>query len=418
MASGFDGVGVVACGRATSEVRHGTVDATGVGSRVRAARKARDLTQLDLATCVGVSESWLRGLEHGRQVLAKHQVAVRLADELGVTVGWLYGQPYVPQRPDQDAGQTSVPALRRALRRTNLILSGHPDMPIDAPLPVSVLRRRADRVLRQRQAAKLVDLSAVLPELVEDLNTALVTTTGEELDDVRRMTTEVCHVARVMLNLLGFHDLAWAATESAARAAALLGDPLTLAESAWNRCGALLHAGDLPETVAVATAAMRPLEATLARPTGEHLAMWGALNLRCAIASGRAGDTDDAQAYLREARQAADHLPVSFVDLSHQTVFCATVVGIHQVEFAVETGDPGNAISSGSRLNMSGVPSKERRTHHWIDLARAYAGVGQDAEAVTRLHRAAQLSPHYVYNHPMARNMVDGLLLRDRPTAT
>jgi hypothetical protein len=83
----------------------------------------------------------------------------------------------------------------------------------------------------------------------------------------------------------------------------------------------------------------------------------------------------------------------------------------------VETGDPGNAITSGTRLNMSDVPSKERRTHHGIDLARAYAGVGRHAEAVVQLRQAARLSPHYVYNHPMARNMVSGLLLHGRPTA-
>lgn len=394
----------------------GTVDA-GVGSRVRAARKARDLTQLDLSTRVGVSESWLRGLESGRQVLAKHQVAVRLADELGVTVGWLYGQPYVPQRPDQDAGQSSVPALRRALRRTSLILSGHPDMPAEPPLPVSVLRQRIDRVIRQRQAAKLVDLCAVLPQLIEDVNTALLTETGAAFDSARKMTTEVCHVARVVLNLLGFHDLAWAATESAAQAAALLGDPLMLAESAWNRCGALLHAGDLPEAMTVAIAAMRPLEAMLAAPSGEQLAMWGALNLRCAIASGRAGNSQDAHAYLREARQTAGRLPSGFVDLTHQTVFCAAVVGIHQVELSVEIGEPGDAVTSGTRLNVAGVPSKERRTHHGIDLARAYAGVGRHAEAVVQLRQAARLSPHYVYNHPMARTVVSGLLLRGRPTA-
>lgn len=395
-----------------------TADAAEIGARVRQARKARQLTQLELASRVDVSESWLRGLEHGRQTLAKHRVAVALADALGVTVGYLYGQPFQPQRPDQDAGHSSVPAVRTALRRTGLILSGHPNIPVaDPPQPLEALRSRVDRAIRQRQSARLVELSVDLPPLLEDLNTALLTETGARRDDVQRMIADVCHAARVMLNLLGFHDLAWTATECAALAAGSVGEPLLLADSAWNRCGALLHGGSLQETIAVAEAAMAPLEPSLSRPDPDELALWGALNLRCAIASGRRGNEQDAYSYLREATETAERLPDGFVDLTHQTVFSRPVVGVHEVELAVELGDHRRAVTRSNALDVSGVPSKERRTHHGIDVARAHAGVGRDGEAVGALAAAARLSPHFVHHSPMARQLVSGLLLRDRPTA-
>jgi hypothetical protein len=163
-----------------------------------------------------------------------------------------------------------------------------------------------------------------------------------------------------------------------------------------------LHGGSLQETIAaVAEAAMASLEASLSRPAADELALWGALNLRCAIASGRRGNEQDAYAYLREATETAERLPEGFVDLTHQTVFSRPVVGVHEVELAVELGDPRRAVTRSKSLDVSGVPSKERRTHYGIDLARAHASTGRDGDAVGALAAAARLSPHYVDNSPM-----------------
>lgn len=98
----------------------------GVGYRVRQVRRARGLTQLELAALTDRSESWVRGVERGRLVLDRHSVIDRLADVLDIDVAWLLGQPYTPRSPEQDAGHRMVPALRSAVRRNSLILSGHP----------------------------------------------------------------------------------------------------------------------------------------------------------------------------------------------------------------------------------------------------------------------------------------------------
>jgi transcriptional regulator with XRE-family HTH domain len=386
----------------------------GIGARVRRARRGKGMTQSQLAAYIGRSESWLRSVETDRITPDKYSVIDRLADVLDIDVAWLLGQPYRPASPSQDAGHGAVPSLRTVLRRTSLILSGHPDLqPASAHALITDLRADVDRVTRLRQAARLPDVLVHLPGLVESLNTRALDAQGSELDEVQGLIVEVSHVARMVLNQLGYHDLAWTAVENAAIAAAKVGDPLMLACSAWDRCGVLLHTGSLAETIIVAEAAMSHLESQLNNPSEQVLSLWGALNLRCAVASARRRDASSAWTYVQEAEDAAARLGHDRND--YQTVFGPGNVGIHAAEIAVELGRPDIALQRSASIRLDEVPSKERRTHHQIDLARAYGQMKRDSAAVVALKQAAAIAPHYVYNHPMARGLVDQIRLRGQP---
>jgi transcriptional regulator with XRE-family HTH domain len=396
----------------------GGVDGSDVGNRIRLARRAQGLTQLELATLAERSESWVRGVEKGRLALDRHSVIDRLADVLKVDVAWLLGQPYTPQSPDQDAGHRAVPSMRTAIRRTSLILSGHPGLPATTrPIPLTQLRRRADTLIRLRQAADLAAVMAALPDLAEALNTALLSNTGADLDATHALVVETSHIARMVLNQLGHHDLAWSAVENAAIAAARLGDPLVLASSAWDRCGVLLHTGSLGETAAVAQTALGHLEGRIsaAAPSPKELSMWGALHLRCAVAASRRHDGTTAWEHLAEAETAAARLGTDRNDF--QTVFGPTNVQIHAVEIAVELEQPDTALQRARALRFPRSMSRERVVHHGIDIARAYGQVDQDAHAVRALTSAANLASHYVHNHPMARALVAQLRRRSQPSA-
>jgi transcriptional regulator with XRE-family HTH domain len=387
-----------------------------IGTRVRRARRGKGITQISLAARIGVSESWLRGVEAGRITPDKHSVFDRLAAELDVDVAWLLGQPFQPAVPNQDAGHGSVPSLRTALRRTSLLLSGHPGIHAIAGRSTIVdLGRSVERVTRLRQAARLQEVMAALPELVEELNTGLLMGLGQELDNVHGLVVEASHVARMVLNQLGYHDLAWTAVENAAFAAARIGDPLLLACSAWDRCGVLLHTGSLSEVIAVAEAAMGPLELDLGSPASPVLSLWGALNLRCAIASARQSAEQAAWSYLLEAESAARRLGEGRND--YQTVFGPVNTAIHAVEIAVELGRPQVALKRCATFEVSTIPSKERHTHHAIGVARAYGQMKRDSTAVTVLRQAAEIAPQYVFNHPMARGLVEQIRQRGRPSA-
>jgi transcriptional regulator with XRE-family HTH domain len=386
----------------------------GMGDRVTQARHAKGLTQIQLAGLVEHSESWVRGLEKGRQVLVKQRVIDRLAEVLSVDVSWLLGQPYTPPSPDHDAGHGGIPALRNSIRRASLILSGHPGIPAATPSPVLTdLRRRVVTVCRLRQAADLPGVMAVLPSLLESINTALLD--ADDLDEAHRLLIESSHVARMICNQLGHHDLAWSAVENAATAAARLGDPLFQACSAWDRCGVLLHTGSVPEMISVAQAALGHLETRLSSdPTPQELSLWGALHLRCAIASARRHDAVASWQYLAEAERVARLLGDRN---DFQTVFGVSNVEIHAVEIAVELDLPDTALRRAQPLDLSGLRSRERVVHHGISLARCYGQTQEDANAVRVLARAAEVSPAYVHNHPMARSVVALVQQRSRPSA-
>ncbi|MFF8436159.1 helix-turn-helix domain-containing protein [Streptomyces bacillaris] len=69
-----------------------------IGSRVRIARNAAGLTQVQLGDFLGRTESWVANVESGRQPLDRYSVIAAIADQCDVDVAWLLGQPYRLQR--------------------------------------------------------------------------------------------------------------------------------------------------------------------------------------------------------------------------------------------------------------------------------------------------------------------------------
>ncbi len=371
------------------------------------------MSQAALAGLVERSESWMRGVEAGRINLDKHSVIDRLSAVLEVEVSWLLGQPF---DMSQGTGHDAVPALRTALRRTSLSLSGHRGLRSAAPQSsLTDLRADVDRITRRRQAANLLEVMRQLPDLTESLNTAILMASGIERDVVSGLVVETSHVARTILNQLGYHDLAWTAVENSAAAAARLGAPLMVAWSAWDRCGVLLHTESVGEAFTVAETALTELEEIMKEPTPQVLSLWGALNLRCAVASARRNDAVSAWAFLAEAELAADRLGADRNDF--QTVFGPTNCDIHAVEIAVALDRPDIALKRHASINLAGLQSKERHTRHHIEVAHAYCRLKHDAAAVDQLKHAASLAPEYVYNHHTVRDLIIELHGRAQPSA-
>ncbi|MFF2557143.1 helix-turn-helix domain-containing protein [Nocardia sp. NPDC058058] len=384
-----------------------------IGSRIRRSRRARRMSQATLAGLVQRSESWLRGVEAGRIELDRYSVIDRLATVLEIDIGWLLGQHL---DFGQETEHSAIPALRTALRRTGLGLAGQPGLrPAAPPQLLPDLRAEVDRITRRRQAANLPEVMRQLPDLAESLNTAALTVNGAERDLVDGLIVETSHVARTVLNQLGYHDLAWTAVENGATAAARLGDPLMRACSAWDRCGVLLHTEASAEVLTVAEAALNDLRAAMTSPAPQVLSLWGALHLRCAVASARRHDASGAWAYLAEAEVAAARLGVDRNDF--QTVFGRTNCDIHAAEIAVALDQPDIALRRHASIDLARLASKERHTRHRIEIARACGLLKQDGAAVHQLQRAARLAPQYVYNHPTARDLVGELCRRGQPTA-
>lgn len=92
------------------------------GQRVRAARVAAGLTQLELARAMGYStRSTISRIESGDNQIPMDRLAA-LSRALGVTPAYLLGQDAAPAReePPQDALWQEFIALSRTLRRDQL----------------------------------------------------------------------------------------------------------------------------------------------------------------------------------------------------------------------------------------------------------------------------------------------------------
>ncbi|MFJ6725626.1 helix-turn-helix domain-containing protein [Streptomyces sp. NPDC091281] len=383
-----------------------------IGTRVRIARNTAGLTQVELSDFVGKSADWVAGVENGRLALDRFSVIAAIAERCDVDVVWLLGQPYRLQRGGGSLAHAYIPALRTGLRRSHLILSGHPGLdPSGAPVDLAALRRRSAKANSARQAANLPQVATLLPPLVEDLNTALLVTEGDEREQTLRLLADAARTARMCLNQLGYPDLAWSSAEVAAGAATRLGDPVVMAAVAWDRCGALLHQATLREAVTVADAALGELEPLAARDgaDAEVISLRGALHLRAAIGYARGGRADDAWARIDAALEDADRLGPGWYDVERQTVFGRGTVAVHAAEAGVEVEQPDTGLRRVPDADVTEVPSKERRTHFAIDKARALHRMGRSPSAVVKLREAASQAPYYVYSDPMARALVSDL---------
>lgn len=383
-----------------------------IGTRVRIARNAAGMTQVELADFLGHSEDWMQRVETGRMPLDRYSVINAIADRCDVDVVWLLGQPYRLQRNGGSLAHAHVPALRTGMRRAGLILSGHPGLaPQGTTVNLADLRQRSEAANAARQAANLPKVAQILPAMVEDLNTNLLMAEGAGREEALRLLVDAARTARMCLNQLGYPDLAWVAAEVAAGAATQLGDPVVRAAVAWDRCGALLHQASVNETVAVAEAALRDLEPYTAGRNADKKAvsLRGALHLRAAIAHARGTRKTDAWSRIEAALEDANRLGSTWYDVEQQTVFGRGTVAVHAAEVGVEVDQPDVGLKKVPDADISEVPSKERQTHFAIDKARALHRMGRHASAVVKLREAASAAPYYVYADPMSRALVSDL---------
>ncbi|WP_182606309.1 helix-turn-helix domain-containing protein, partial [Streptomyces alkaliphilus] len=182
---------------------HGTDEH--IGARVRVARIQAGYTQAVMAGLLGRSESWIQDLESGRLHLDRFSVINRVAELTDVDVVWLLGQPYRLDATSRTSPHRHIPALRAALRRAGLVLSGHPGLSPAAQRATAVtMQERARRAAVARQAADLPATVVDLPALVEDLTTSLLTETGTQREDALRLVVDVARTVRMALNALGY----------------------------------------------------------------------------------------------------------------------------------------------------------------------------------------------------------------------
>lgn len=366
------------------------------GQAVAAARKARRLTQAELARKAAISPHLLCSIEQGRRSLTPE---VRQA--ITGVIGPISGEPGT--RP-----------AREQLRPVLSVLSGLMDaydLPADppaAPKPLQELGSLTQTATAWRLASRYSQLAGLVPELISDLTTVALSSAGGEREQAFGLLALAWRSADALADKTGSHDLSARATELVRWASERSGDLLLEQMAAYVRAE-LFFSGEHART------GLRVIDASAgASPQGNsvpHLAAYGALCMRGAVLAARAGLREEAADRIAEARAAADLVPEA---VYHGTAFGPGNVRIHGLALAVEASDVGKAVELAAGWQPPRTLPPERRSHFHIEAARVYCMAGQADRAVKELWNARAAAPQHTRCSPAVAGAVESLVRRSR----
>lgn len=391
-------------------------EAEEIGRRVRRARLRLGMPQADLASALGKSQGWVSKMERGQIEIDRVGLLNAIAPELHVHPNDLIGRPYTSS-PADNQWQVAAASILRELRRYDLtpVFDG-------APRPSSELWRDMTRLSRLRDAASNSAILRVLPDLLREVRTLAEAATGHEREEAYSIYTVACRFAHTAAHALGHHQLVAIAAERAAWSARLSGDPLMPSLTDWMRAWDMWATADWADSLALSDKALAGIQDGYDRGDPLAVRMWGALQLRAAVAAARGSGTAEAEDRIVYAREAADRMndyqgpPVYD---RHSVMFSSGNVQIHAISVALETGEQTKALAINRRTSpdlVAALPNS-RRGHHHMDLARAWLWDGNRDKAVTELETAERIAPQLVRNHPIARSTLRSIVYAER-TAT
>ncbi|HEY6595097.1 MAG TPA: helix-turn-helix domain-containing protein [Asanoa sp.] len=391
------------------------MDDVPIGRRVAYWRARRRMSQRVFADRLAKSKSWVDKVERGVRRLDKFSVVYEIADVLQVDVQLLLGKD-PERRPDAVTGidQVEVEEIRAALERYDSI-SAFFD-PSYRPQSLAEMRKAVSHAWLTFQHAKYEMLCRALPGLLRDAQTAdAAYAGGDETRDAAHLLGQVYQIASSALRKLGEHELSWLAADRSIALSQRAGDPLLAGVATYRVGTALLALGRARPALEVnVNIANRLAPATAADATPERLSVYGMLLLQGAMASARIGDGATVRDLLNGADEAAAAIGA---DHNHYwTCFGPTNVQVHRAAAAVELGEGGQAVDTHERIDperFSGL-LPERRAHHYLDIARAFAQMGDIARASEMLLAGDRLAPSEIRCRPLAHEVMSDVLRRTR----
>lgn len=334
----------------------------GVGVSIAAHRRARGITQADLAARIGRSVRWVSAVEQGWRFADRLTDLVAIAAVVGVGLEDLLGRPVDSLAPGVVPRSVDVDALRVVLLR-----SAVPTPTEDTPDPTDVTHRVAQAWATWHGSPTAhTTLGGVLPGLLTDA----LACHQQTRDKTSAMALAgAWQITRQWLHHLREPDLAWIAADRAMAAAREADDPHLIALGAWALSASFRRVGQQQEATRLCLAAGDELAPLLeaSSPDPALLAAYGMLHLAAAVSAA--------------------------------------------------LGDADAVVDNAARLDLEDMPSVHRRACALIDTARGFVRRGEDEAAVLVLLDAEQASVDEVRHSILAREMVRELLHRDRARA-
>ncbi|MET7426633.1 helix-turn-helix transcriptional regulator [Dactylosporangium sp. NPDC005555] len=371
------------------------------GGRLRAARRRRGLTVEAAAALVGRSVGWLKKIESGERGLPRVAELVRLCEVLRVgDLAEITGDTSTKTltalgRPTND----TLPPIRTALTAYRI---GADDEGTTEPLDSLRSRVASAWHVWHTSAAQRTDVGRLLPGLLTDAQRASAAGRPEALV----ILADVYHLAQQMLASWAEPELVWVAADRGMATAQASGDPLAISSAAWCVGNMLRAVGRMEE----ATDLVLDASASIAddvRP--EARTMRGALFAHASVSAAKEYSYGDAWRYWDQAGQAITGIG----DYTHPwTVFGTTNLAIHAVSIEVDSGRHREAAERFDRLEVSGVPSRERQARALVEGVRAHTAGGSDLAALHLLQRAEKISFESLQYTAPVRSIVPKLVAR------
>lgn len=364
-----------------------------VGANIAKYRRMRGLTQTQLAAAAHVSRSMLAQVETGQSQASTVWIG-SVANALKIDSSRLYGNGSEPEQL-----LDVLPVLRRSLAATDL-------MDDIEPAPLDQLHKMVAEVSAWRRDAKYSKITAVLPDLVDQL---LVSgqVSGRP---AYTLLVDAYRAANTVAHKLGYSDLSMTATERMVWAAQQSGDPLLLSTVHYVQAATLSRIGADRKALRLLARSMADIE-PLADEDATAAAVYSILHMRAGTIAAAAGEGDTARAHLAEAEQLAKHIGDRVV---YNTPVGPTNVKLYQVCAEADLGEPGRAIEVAKTTRMPKGFPVERQSYFWVDTARAYLAAGKLDAALAALQESRLASAEHFRSSRAVRSTIETLATQQR----
>lgn len=385
--------------------------AWGLGENLARIRKARNLSQEELAASAGVAVDTVARIERGERQTTRTATLNKLATALGVQPSTLLGILPPPHEPNS-AGDVSD--LRRALTSSSEVPGLGDFSDLHETVPLTLLRSSLSYAWHAYIAGRHAELLHTLPVLLTDAHRLVYEAKGARLNSAYAALSSAYRLGAGTAGRFGLDDLAFIAAERAVRAARISDDPdIGIAVSTRYLVWVLVRQGRTAEAELVAVRMAERVEPRMSERNARALGVFGNLLFNAASAALRADRGDRAKELLRVAQAAAVRSGKD--EVSEAGIFGPHIAAIQGVEHAVRQGDPETAVHLAESVPAANGPVPAFwEAGHRIHLASAYTELRQERRALTLLAEARDLAPDWVRYQPLGAGVMREIV--DRAT--
>jgi transcriptional regulator with XRE-family HTH domain len=367
-----------------------------MGERVAAARKLRRLTQSELAAAAAISVSLLRKIEQG-----KRPVTPAVWSSISQALGLVYARSAEEAQLAGDKITAAIPEIRCALDCY--------DIPDEGPVAtLRDLQAATEAATARRLDAQYVILAETIPALITELTRAAHSYTGHDQEIAFGLLALAYRAADALCDKFGYPDLSARTIDLIRWAAERSGDPVLAGVAAYVRAETFFSNHRPAAGLQALDAASAPVAADGSR---EALAIYGSLHMRAGVLAACAGLPEAAACHLAEARDVSRYIP----DAAYRgTAFGPSSVRIHEVAAAAEIGDSMAVLHKAGGWQPPLVVPAERRSHYFIELARAQLWAGHRDDALASLRAARRIAPQHTRHCSRVRETARTLIRLER----